>query len=79
MIYHKGKRLGIEAIKNRGKWAHLAAVVHQDHMKQIEEMADRQNRDKSEIVRDLLALALGNPFVQSAIDSTAAEIAEFVN
>lgn len=82
VIYHKGKRLGIEAIRNRGKWAYLTAVVHQDHMKQIEEMADRQNRDKSEIVRYLLELALGNPFgrndLATAIGSTAAEIAVFV-
>lgn len=58
VLYRRGKRLDVEAIENRGNWATLSASISKDQMKQIEQMAESEGKDKSEVIRRLLSDAL---------------------
>lgn len=63
VLYHKGKKLGMEAIKNRGNWVTLSVNIHKEQMQQIEQLSEWQDKDKGEVVRCLLdkALSISHP------------------
>ncbi len=61
LVYNNvGRRLSIEEVENGASWDRLDVQVRPDQKQRIIEMAKQQGRNKSEVVRELLDLALGN-------------------